>query len=712
MADWSNPYPINPGPQQDTVRIGFEKLINTINDIYDKLNTTKKLQASSIPPSSPSMGEFWFDLGSGTLKRYDGSSWVIVVGGENNTSVPTTPPDNPAVGELYYDLITKTLKVFNGSEWVDVVISSTSGDQPKQDARTGDLWYDLNTKTLKVFDGTNWVDVSISTYFGNTAPTQYLKAGDLWYDTTNHQLKIYDGTQWLSAYTPPEPDPTPTPSSSSIVFKNYIINGDFKVFEREITNLFGDGAAQGGYFIDRWYCEMTGGQMFNEVKQIYGDNEGATANTLDVFGDGSCIACYTFDGNANDLSGNYNGTWSGNEQYTVGRFNQCAKFDGNSFIDLPSVTNLALNLQKHISFWFYANDVANHQLLLQIQQNDAGWANLDIFIENYQLKIGGRSGHHSNTSYTTIWTTNIYKNIWYHLVLDKKDNGTYNVYLNTKPVGSFLFDFYEENNPYRIVFGVFKNAPDNSENMFFFNGAIEQCRIFNRALTEDEIKRLYVEDSQYIDNPIAVSTILSLPSSSEVPIKYVPFCQKFEGQHLYHLVKQGKDITISFDFRASVAGDYTVALINKTDPMMPESYLAKFNYDTPGILARKSVVIPLSAFQGLVRNDNNLGFELVIAGEGLVGQEGYTNGQELIQAIGTVNLDVYNYVSIKDVQLEEGSTATEFERIPIDYQILRCRRYYRKSDDGTYSYNDQVIPMRTTPTVVGNSPYYFDAELY
>jgi len=57
-----------------------------------------------------------------------------------------------------------------------------------------------------------------------------------------------------------------------------------------------------------------------------------TTNTLDIFGDGSCIACYPFDGNAKDLSGKYNGTWHRNEQYDVGKFGQAAKFDGSNCI--------------------------------------------------------------------------------------------------------------------------------------------------------------------------------------------------------------------------------------------------------------------------------------------------------------------------------------------------------------------------------------------
>ena len=49
----------------------------------------------------------------------------------------------------------------------------------------------------------------------------------------------------------------------------------------------------------------------------------------DIFGDDSCITTYTLDGNANDLSGNYDGTWSSTEQYTTGKFGQGALITAN-----------------------------------------------------------------------------------------------------------------------------------------------------------------------------------------------------------------------------------------------------------------------------------------------------------------------------------------------------------------------------------------------
>ena len=47
----------------------------------------------------------------------------------------------------------------------------------------------------------------------------------------------------------------------------------------------------------------------SEVTTLYNETT-STVSTLQVLGDYSCIATYTFEGNANDLSTNYNGTAS------------------------------------------------------------------------------------------------------------------------------------------------------------------------------------------------------------------------------------------------------------------------------------------------------------------------------------------------------------------------------------------------------------------
>jgi hypothetical protein len=76
-----------------------------------------------------------------------------------------------------------------------------------------------------------------------------------------------------------------------------------------------------------------------------------TTNIHDIFGDGSAVATYNLDGDANDLGGNYDGTAS-NVTYTDGKFGQCAVFNGSSsYIQ----TNVRIPNNSDVSFSFWVN---------------------------------------------------------------------------------------------------------------------------------------------------------------------------------------------------------------------------------------------------------------------------------------------------------------------------------------------------------------------
>ena len=79
MADWNNPNPIDTNAGGDTKYTGFVKAQSNFDDIYSKLNIVKKLQTGTTAPSTPAVGELWFDENTGILKRYDGISWVEIV---------------------------------------------------------------------------------------------------------------------------------------------------------------------------------------------------------------------------------------------------------------------------------------------------------------------------------------------------------------------------------------------------------------------------------------------------------------------------------------------------------------------------------------------------------------------------------------------------------------------------------------------------------
>jgi len=79
------------------------------------------------------------------------------------------------------------------------------------------------------------------------------------------------------------------------------------------------------------------------------------------------------------------------------------------------------------------------------------------------------------------------------------------------------------------------------------------------------------------------------------------------------------------------------------------------------------------------------------------------------------NAENGDYIQLKQVQVEKGDTATEFEQVPYDVQIQRCLRYYEyrnqtqalpqyadnstSSETSIYAYIPFLVRKRTIPSV-------------
>ncbi len=226
-----------------------------------------------------------------------------------------------------------------------------------------------------------------------------------------------------------------------------------------------------------------------------------STQTLDIFNDSSCVACYPFDSDANDLSGNYSGTWDGTEQYDTGKYGQAAKFDGDSYID-----NTSINGMRSISFWFRIEDPSVVQYLCDFT-NSKDNISLMIAIQDSKVLITNTI----STSTKPLYTPNdglVKPNIFYHLVVNVIDDDVF-VYINN----IISLQSGNSNNWTTVKGSGIKIGSDFNYGNNKLKGLIDQVRIFNRALTEDEITKLYNEQkTKYI-------TDISSLNLSEAPSK-------------------------------------------------------------------------------------------------------------------------------------------------------------------------------------------------
>lgn len=202
-------------------------------------------------------------------------------------------------------------------------------------------------------------------------------------------------------------------------------------------------------------------------------------------------AYYTFSGNANDESGNgKNGVPSGDIKLSTdkeGNQNSAYDFDGiDDFIDTGSTFDFD---KRTVSLWINPSSVigaaggSNNKLIhVAITQDDVDldYGILRVGIDNGVMKLaaGGANGSYSS---------NISTNNWYHLVLIRDGSKTKYYINNTKVFEGDSDSVASSFNPNKnFIIGSGRSKTDQ-----FFKGKIDNIRVYNIALTEEQISEIY-----------------------------------------------------------------------------------------------------------------------------------------------------------------------------------------------------------------------------
>lgn len=213
----------------------------------------------------------------------------------------------------------------------------------------------------------------------------------------------------------------------------------------------------------------------------------------DLNSDPSLVAYYPFNGDANDYSGNGNhGTVYG-ATLVEGRSGQCYNFDGvNDYIDCGSSPILKLNTGGTISAWvnftsFNGTSWSN----TIVGKGGSSWANHHYILfkasgtNKLLFSISDGSNYlNGNGPYTT----DINLNEWYYVVATW-DSTKKSIYLNGQLCQSVNSIIMPIDTPAPVSIG------RTGSNGYYTDGCIEDVRIYNRALSADEIGLLYETSS-------------------------------------------------------------------------------------------------------------------------------------------------------------------------------------------------------------------------
>jgi len=237
-----------------------------------------------------------------------------------------------------------------------------------------------------------------------------------------------------------------------------------------------------------------------EVKQLASiKKEPIIDSSCNEVSDG-LVACYPFDGNANDESGNGNhGAENGTIEYVEGKVGQAVKLNGNlSYLRVPNPEQ-KFDKQHTITGWVSTKG-RGMPIFSKYSWNGGTGRGFNIVTTT---ENGNTNVTNGSTLFQTIMYNegpNISKSTKYTLPINKFKyvSATYNeghmkLYIDGVLVDESIIQHAGTlDNPYDMSIGTYwHNFGKNLASSRTFDGIIDDLRVYNRALTESEIQTLY-----------------------------------------------------------------------------------------------------------------------------------------------------------------------------------------------------------------------------
>jgi len=231
---------------------------------------------------------------------------------------------------------------------------------------------------------------------------------------------------------------------------------------------------------------------------------------------------------------------------------------------------------------------------------------------------------------------------------------------------------------------------------------------------------------------ITVTTAQASPAANG----YLAIVQGVEGQNLQYLKYGTSDalpLTMSFYVRSSVTGNFTGNIIQiDSRPSQNRAFPYNYTINSANTWEKKTISISADA-NGIIDNDNGIAFEINFTYL-YIGSD-YSNGtlnvwnsnpsaNSYINNVTRVNLLATSGATfdITGVQLEAGTTASDFEFLPPDVNLQRCQRYFQTYTQpplrGVINAGNSLgragmvlpVPMRSAPTASSGALPVFDGS--
>ena len=236
------------------------------------------------------------------------------------------------------------------------------------------------------------------------------------------------------------------------------------------------------------------------------------------------IALWPGESNADDLLNNNNGSIGGNTSFISGKTGQAFCFDGvDSFIKIPSSPSLDAGDQITIAFWMKTdpkNSMSDYQGLvtsdsygIEISNGGGGETGVNFYLHTTANQPMGLSGSGmrfaSAANFSCVSDSNgggarVTGDQWHH-VAGTYDGTKLQLYIDGRLWGNPAFHTGKilpmlPNSFVAIGSEDGRTTAPNCIATRYFNGLIDEVKIFKRALTSSEIQTMCVEENN--DEPL------------------------------------------------------------------------------------------------------------------------------------------------------------------------------------------------------------------
>jgi streptogramin lyase len=499
--------------------------------VWTTYNTTNTELASNGVSSIAidAQGNKWFGTDNGVSKLDNSMHWTTY--NTTNTDLAFNIVLSIAIddqGNKWFGTFGGGVSKFDDNQWKTYKKATNNGLASNDvysiviDAQ-GNKWFGTSNGVSK-FDDTNWK--TYNTNLNNVLGPNYVLSiaidaqGNKWFGSTDGVSK-FDGSNW-TIYN--------TTNTNNGLAKNYIKSIAIDAQGNKWVGTYDGGVSK--FDGNRWTIYNTtntnNGLASNDVKSIAIDAQGnkwigTSKGGVSKFGmaegniEKGLIAYYPLDGDAKDKSTNkFDGAPSRDIAYTEGVKGKAALFDGKSQILLADKTNieafkkLSPSGALTISLWvkYAQNEIPTGDTAVLIRNRSSGYM---MSLDNNNLGCTAFiEGERKFNTYHKF-------DLWRHMVMTFNGN-TLTYYVDGVLVDKIALAGLPINITYNLDDAVMLGRDGTAK--WYFKGLIDEVRIYDRAITEDEVKLLYEPPASPISKGLIAHYPLNIDEKDIGPNKF------------------------------------------------------------------------------------------------------------------------------------------------------------------------------------------------